>query len=1188
MDEVDYKLNTNNSVLVVSGMEKLISNIKWKFKRAARQKFVLDNEELLYLREKCASEESLVSQTACQGLLALVECGILEIGHTMSTLITMLSIAYNHSAIISAMSGLLMLDLKSHLRHGETYKCQFKLKTPQHPFITIMEKNPGAIPDVLQQMYALCTHPDCKISCNSIELLRSVLIWLSCVPREIPTGAVWPLLVSLAGHQQQRVVLLQCLSWQQIRRPEFLDRSIEAYSTVMDSGIYQKDSGLVMGLLPVLAIISNELVKNGRDPRGCYILIGRGFDIEAPELLAAAGTTLMLLAENVTKTCAMYLQELFNLCLKILKRYEAPSLVVKILISYSLQWLNQPSCLTDNALKIAVKIIEHHKKATYKDQKQIIPNLLANDTFKALRYSDAKLLLITKILRTWERIHDNPIKIKSWLDTIKTVDNNLQLKFVGVLLGIVMGDDEELVVRSLKIILDLVRVRKDLSIQVLPVLLYKVANDTSPIVKAEAMRAIPFMAIVKENVPSIVGILGKLKTNKAVPTSFLIHLYTVLAEMQVRCYPYLREILLDNTLVREEDVKWEIELAKAVAVKRMCEQRASSHGRELVSMISNTLNRCTDVHGGLPTSTALDALGILWTEMVVGPPSTWKALEPKIGHDIRPIVQVALCNLLARVPELRVATPEYDQLISDAARKLWKNVAESDVPEIVAASCNALSKYNLSDYKLADLPEAFKKVVKLPAGFAKTPSDVVVKPEDVLDYIPCEIWPEVFKEAHQTAIGAVRDFVTEMIEREIKGYRTGVLYPENKTELPNLSHLPAYSVLRGMVDYIKKQALRPSYECPTSVLSYMLQCVSADYGRVLPSMDLSYLHLLAAGGQHLSEHCAVLAARQAENTHSAKVYIQEILSPLTEDDLEESTVLHLSTILPIVCVTMDSALLRVPLDKGLSYAYSRDDPTGDPEESMFVMLLESIRSALSKDIQEENRIMLMEFVEHYYYCVSDSHVSWSYIVQGMCALPDSVLSNIISPSSWWELSAARVRKSAAVGVAMGTMEGRGGMYRFNEVIDATAECTEEHDNVRAMIRSGLRTSKLNNQHRDWYKQLLARTQAAIAEREHDAEKQFLLSVVIEAAVMMTGYFVLEPDADVVYEELLPLALYDMYVERDSDWSKCLPQIVEWLLHTSSAPGSVDCVCMSMCVLCLREHVTHAHTWARAITQTLLL
>lgn len=107
-------------------------------------------------------------------------------------------------------------------------------------------------------------------------------------------------------------------------------------------------------------------------------------------------------------------------------------------------------------------------------------------------------------------------------------------------------------------------------------------------------------------------------------------------------------------------------------------------------------------------------------------------------------------------------------------------------------------------------------------------------------------------------------------------------------------------------------------------------------------------------------------------------------------------------------------------------------------------------------------------------------------------------------------------------------------------------------------------------------------------REHDAEKQFLLSVVIEAAVMMTGYFVLEPDADVVYEELLPLALYDMYVERDSDWSKCLPQIVEWLLHTSSAPGSVDCVCMSMCVLCLREHVTHAHTWARAITQTLLL
>lgn len=90
MDEIEYKLNTKNSVLVVNAIDKLITTIKSKFKPAERQRFVLENEELKYLREKCSSKEAIVSLTACQGLLALVELGVLEIAHTMSTVVTLL------------------------------------------------------------------------------------------------------------------------------------------------------------------------------------------------------------------------------------------------------------------------------------------------------------------------------------------------------------------------------------------------------------------------------------------------------------------------------------------------------------------------------------------------------------------------------------------------------------------------------------------------------------------------------------------------------------------------------------------------------------------------------------------------------------------------------------------------------------------------------------------------------------------------------------------------------------------------------------------------------------------------------------------------------------------------------------------------------------------------------------------
>lgn len=90
MDEVEYKLNTNNSVLIVNAIDKLISTIKSKFKPTERQRFVNENEELKFLREKCSSKDARVSLTACQGLLALVELGVLEIAHTMSTVVTLL------------------------------------------------------------------------------------------------------------------------------------------------------------------------------------------------------------------------------------------------------------------------------------------------------------------------------------------------------------------------------------------------------------------------------------------------------------------------------------------------------------------------------------------------------------------------------------------------------------------------------------------------------------------------------------------------------------------------------------------------------------------------------------------------------------------------------------------------------------------------------------------------------------------------------------------------------------------------------------------------------------------------------------------------------------------------------------------------------------------------------------------
>ncbi|CAH0695633.1 unnamed protein product [Spodoptera exigua] len=710
MDEIEYKLNTNNSVLIVNAIDKLISTIKSKYKPIERQRFVNENEELRFLREKCSSKDAKVSLTACQGLLALVELGVLEIAHTMSTVVTLLPSTHNYSAIISTMAGLLILDLKSRLVPGHQYKCQFTLKSPQHPFITVLDKNKDAEGDVLAQMHALCTHPDYTVSSNSLELLRPVFFCLTCHPQREGSIRPWQLLLSLPQTTAQSSLLLACLSCQQIYNPASIERSFAAYSAVTEAAVYQQHREHVMALLPMLARVSNQLVKLERDPRSCYNLIERCFALDAPELKSVAGITLMLLAENLTDTSALHLHELFNLCINIISKYEYSSISLNVFVALSLQWLNLPSYLTASALKVASKILDIYQDNYKEDTRLHTPNLKANKTFQSLLYTDSHLSIIFKLNQNWERMRDNPDKLKSWLDSLSTVNNEVKLELLPFLLGMILEKRkeawyEEIVVKVIRIVVDLVEYKKEVSVQLLSLLMYKIANDRCPVVRLECLRALPLMAKTKENVPVIVSVLNKIKANKGAPTSFLIMLYTSLAETQVRCFPYLQEMLVDPGVGKQDDLKWELDIAKAIAVNRICEIRPTSHGLELVSVISSLLNRCGERGGSAATSVCVAALARLWRAAALAPHSTWAALQPKLARDTRPAVQISICKLLSEVPSLRVSTPEFDRLAREGARRLWQWVADSNVPEVVEAACDALANYKIDDYKLCDVPE---------------------------------------------------------------------------------------------------------------------------------------------------------------------------------------------------------------------------------------------------------------------------------------------------------------------------------------------------------------------------------------------------------------------------------------------------------------------------------------------------
>ncbi|CAG9564314.1 unnamed protein product [Danaus chrysippus] len=1164
MDEIEYKLNTNNSVLIVNAIDKLILTIKSKFKPSERQKFVLENEELKFLREKCSSKDNMVSLTACQGLLALVELGVLEIAHTMSTVVTLIPSTHNYSAIISTMAGLLVLDLKSRLIPGQPYKCQFSMRSPQHPFITILQKNKDIDDIVLAQMHALCTHPEYIVASNSLELLRPVFLWLTCSPQGSNSIKPWQLLISLPESAAQINLLVACLSCQQIRDASSCERSFSVYRCVSEGLRSRPEMGAA--LLAVMACTSGELMIHGMDPRPCYSLIERV--LSEGGRAAVAGLVIMMLGGNLVHTSALYLHELFHLCLNIITKYEFSTICLNSFVALSLQWLHLPSYLTNNALKVSSKILEIHQNMN-RDSGLFMANIKNNAVFQEIVHVDRKLYIHYRLLDTWERLRDEPMKLATWFEGLMKCNDQVKMEFMPFMAGMALerAGDENLVLIALQGLINLVSYKKEVSVTLLPILLYKIANDPRPKVKLECLRGLPLMATTKENVPALVSIFNKLKNKKGVPTSQLIMMYTSLAETQVRCFPYLQELLSDSSL-HTHDLKWEVELAKAVAVKRICEIRPSSHGLELVPVVSSLLNRWDRSSAG-PVSLSLEALRYLWQGAAVAPPGTWRALQPRLAKDNRIQVQISLCNLLSECPALRVSSAEYSDLLQQTAARLWLFISDSDHPEVIEAACRALAGYKIEDYTLKDIPEVYRRTVKLPPSYCKTPADAARKPEDVLDYIPCEIWPEVFKYTNQSALHCVEQLVSKLIAREVRGYRSGVYHErEGGREGAGLS---VSSVLRGVMEGLRKQMVSPTYDYSDAVLLSMLASLSSEYPKPLPPFDLTFLHEGLHRGAPMRARVLKLAARQASTAVSAKRLIENFLSAIDPGNCEESDIILFFEYLPIFCRTMPPNHLRAPLERCLSDSFSKVRVKG--QEEMFIRQLTFIKECLDCDkIHDANRTLLSQLVENYYTVIDDDHVAWPAYLSACSSLVVSCVERMSSPSSWWEVSPPLLRKSSQLRSLLAANR----LAWINEIVDTAAgHVAEQEFTLRCFLPALQATDVDLPTTREWFLQLMARTQVAFKETEEESARLYLCDVFFLSVVVFSGLWRLEPAGDLLVTdrdarlELAPAGV-SLLVERDG-WRDYTTQLLEWLCHTRSVTRHAGVSrCCGRAVLALRH------------------
>lgn len=106
-------------------------------------------------------------------------------------------------------------------------------------------------------------------------------------------------------------------------------------------------------------------------------------------------------------------------------------------MALSLQWLHMPSHLTTNALKVASKLLDIYETET-PEQRLDMPNLRTNKIFEALVSTDCRLSVMFKLYETWERVRDDPERLKGWLGVMEAADGAMKLELVAFVIGVAM------------------------------------------------------------------------------------------------------------------------------------------------------------------------------------------------------------------------------------------------------------------------------------------------------------------------------------------------------------------------------------------------------------------------------------------------------------------------------------------------------------------------------------------------------------------------------------------------------------------------------------------------------------------------------------------------------------------------------------------------------------------------------
>ncbi|XP_046545325.1 focadhesin-like [Haliotis rubra] len=818
MEDIKRRLEVKHPPIQIQAVWRLYSDVVKKSGKTVIDASTPEITELKALWDSCSSPDRIVSEASGQALVKLVVIRKADFTYVINSLLNIVPSARSLQGVVPAISKLVTLQAEAVIEAKQNYECPYSIRTPPHPFITVLTNRPESWLLLQQQVYAICCHDNERIRQIAIRVISPFLKFVFLEPQQ--TAQYQPMRNGLqralidvcfdaTDRDAKKVVsflasVLHCFQMQTfdylanltvflldiLRTATRLTWSPTEMSTL---------AGLVSCCLGSLQPCWTVGIDTARLEKAVLLCVEKHPQAVCSEKNIPALSELLVSADS---TRCLYLLQIVNLLLTNLD--PCPSTLAAMLVQPLLQILSAPASAeamstcrkqvmvaAADDLATIEQIIKNCVKGSSRQESVPLPSATPNGYTNQMYVSLA-----------WTFGHSESTAC-IWLENVTT--NIASSKMVPLNVAsltaalFVVPSSKELSEQALETIVEIAKRDYSQAPGLLPLLLYRLGREADPEMKLAIMEAIPQLATHKFCIAPILKTI-QLMSNSPRLRAISIRLMTSLWKLQDRTFPQLLALLTEESPGRMGPGGIdEVTLAKAAAIRDICQMRPGQHGSDLLSPISDILNSHSGEEGSAACALVLEGLASLCEAEVINIRSAWSVLADKLTQDCRPPVVEKICDLFSLVASLAEKTPEFESFQVEVVRNLWL-YCHSDNTTIQGAALRALSAFSPDQFLVSFLPaQVTEDLREQAAQIAAQQDDPDLTIDQILTFIPGVCYTRLLKTLHAQVLEDYEVFLSSMVGKEVESLPRGIYHSSLRRQGAAANQGKAVSGIPGFI-----------------------------------------------------------------------------------------------------------------------------------------------------------------------------------------------------------------------------------------------------------------------------------------------------------------------------------------------------------------------------------------------------